>query len=76
MSLQKDLREFIELLSDLEVRFLIVGAFAVAYQAIEQFGFGDLNLRKEDFMQEDQVIQIGVAPNRVDIMTFLSGSGL
>jgi hypothetical protein len=98
MSLQKDLREFIELLSELEVRFLIVGAFAVAYhgyfrytsdidlfiersdenaqrvlQAIEQFGFGDLKLTREDFMQADQVIQIGVAPNRIDVMTFLSG---
>lgn len=31
MSLQKDLREFIELLNALEVRFVIVGAFAVAY---------------------------------------------
>ena len=31
MSLQKDLREFIELLNALNVRFVIVGAFAVAY---------------------------------------------
>jgi hypothetical protein len=34
-----------------------------------------LKLQKKDFMQEDHVIQIGVAPNRVDIMTFLSGVG-
>lgn len=31
MTLQKDLREFIESLNALDVRFLIVGAFAVAY---------------------------------------------
>ena len=98
MSLQKDLREFIELLSALEVRFVIVGAFAVAYhgyfrytsdidlfidssvenatrifRAVEQFGFGDLKLKVEDFTQEDQVIQLGVSPNRIDVMTFLSG---
>ena len=98
MSLQKDLREFIELLNALDVRFVIVGAFAVAYhgyfrytsdidlfidrteenaqrmlQAVEQFGFRDLKLTKEDFTQEDQVIQLGVSPNRVDVMTFLSG---
>ena len=98
MSLQKDLREFIELLNALNVRFVIVGAFAVAYhgyfrytsdidlfidrteenaqrmlQAVEQFGFRDLKLTKEDFTQEDQVIQLGVSPNRVDVMTFLSG---
>jgi len=31
MNLQKDLREFVESLNALEVRFLIVGAFAVAF---------------------------------------------
>ncbi len=98
MTLQKDLREFIESLNALDVRFLIVGAFAVAYhgyfrytsvidlfvdsskenarrvwQAVQQFGFADLKLSLEDFSQEDQVIQFGVPPNRIDVMTFLSG---
>lgn len=98
MTLQKDLREFIESLNALDVRFLIVGAFAVAYhgyfrytsdidlfvdrskenaelvwQAVQQFGFADLRLTVEDFSQEDQVIQFGVPPNRIDVMTFLSG---
>jgi hypothetical protein len=41
--------------------------------AIEQFGFGDLGLSAEDFVREDQIIQIGVAPNRIDLLTFLSG---
>jgi ABC-type enterobactin transport system permease subunit len=41
--------------------------------AIQQFGFGDLGLSYEDFLQEDQVIQLGVAPNRIDLLTFLSG---
>ena len=97
MSLQKDLKEFIELLSALDVHFVIVGAFAVAYhgyfrytsdidlfvdnsaenakqilRAIEQFGFSDLNLTVEDF-SDDQIVQLGVAPNRIDVMTFLSG---
>ena len=98
MNLQKDLREFIKLLSALDVRFVIVGAFAVAYHgyyrytsdidlfidrsdenaeriqtAIEQFGFADLNLAKQDFTEPDQIIQLGVSPNRIDLMTFLSG---
>ncbi len=98
MSLQKDLREFIELLNALEVRFVIVGAFAVAYhgyfrytsdidifiesslenaermfRAVKQFGFGDLNLSMEDFTKGNQVVQLGVSPNRIDVMTFLSG---
>lgn len=42
MNLQKDLREFVELLSALDVHFLVVG-------------------------------QLGVAPNRIDIMTRISG---
>jgi hypothetical protein len=98
MSLQKGLREFIELLSALEVRFLIVGAFAVAYHgyfrytsdidifidsstenaermwtAVQRFGFGDLDLTVNDFTQTDQIIQLGVSPNRIDVMTVLSG---
>jgi hypothetical protein len=98
MNLEDDLREFIELLNTLEVRYIVVGAFAVAYhgyprytadidlfiersaenaqaisKAIQQFGFGDLGLSSEDFLQEDQVIQLGIAPNRIDLLTFLSG---
>ena len=98
MNLEEDLREFVELLNALKVRYMVVGAFAVAYHgyprytgdidlfidrsaenakqivsAIEQFGFGDLGLSAEDFLQEDQVIQLGVAPNRIDLLTFLSG---
>jgi len=98
MNLQKDLREFVELLSALDVHFLVVGAFAVAYhgyprytadidffierspqnaqrllQAINQFGFRDVGLTDKDFLREDQVIQLGVAPNRIDVMTHISG---
>ena len=43
------------------------------FRAVEEFGFGDLHLTVEDFTQEDQVIQLGVSPNRIDVMTFLSG---
>jgi hypothetical protein len=98
MNLQKDLREFIELLNALDVRFVIVGAFALAHHgyprytgdidlfvekstenadrilhALRQFGFGDIGLTTEDFVRKDHVVQLGVAPNRIDILTFLSG---
>lgn len=98
MNLEEDLREFIELLNALNVRYMVVGAFAVAYhghprytadidlfiertsenadrlmQVIQKFGFGDLDLSVDDFLQEDQVVQLGVAPNRIDLLTFLSG---
>ena len=98
MDLEEDLREFVELLNALNVRYMVVGAFAVAYhgyprftgdidffiersldnaerlvQVIERFGFGELNLSAEDFLREDQVIQLGISPNRIDLLTFLSG---
>jgi hypothetical protein len=40
---------------------------------IDKFGFADTGLAAADFQTPDLVIQLGVAPNRVDIMTFLSG---
>lgn len=98
MNLHKDLREFVELLTALEVDFVIVGAFALAHHgyprytgdidlfieksaenaerilgALQKFGFGDIGLTAEDFVSKDQVIQLGIAPNRIDILTFLSG---
>lgn len=41
--------------------------------ALDEFGFGSLGLRAEDFAAPDKVIQIGVAPVRVDIVTSLTG---
>jgi hypothetical protein len=98
MSLQKDLREFVELLNAHDVHFVIVGAFALAHhgharytsdidffvensaenaerilRALSDFGFGEIGLTQEDLAQKDQVVQLGVAPNRIDLLTFLSG---
>lgn len=42
---------------------------------IEEFGFGELGLSKEDFLEPDQVIQLGRAPNRIDLLTGISGVG-
>ena len=41
--------------------------------ALSQFGFGRVGLREEDFTREQQVIQLGVAPNRIDVLTSLTG---
>jgi hypothetical protein len=41
--------------------------------ALRQFGFGDIGLTKADFVSKDRVVQLGVAPNRIDILTSLSG---
>ncbi len=40
-------------------------------KALEQFGLGSLDLSQDDFMEADQVIQLGYPPNRIDIMTSL-----
>ncbi len=41
--------------------------------ALNDFGFGSLNLSKEDFATPGVVVQLGVPPARVDIITGLSG---
>jgi hypothetical protein len=42
-------------------------------KALQQFGFGSLELKESDFTTPDQVIQLGYPPNRIDILTSLSG---
>jgi hypothetical protein len=41
--------------------------------ALAQFGFGTLDLSASDFVVPDQVVQLGVPPVRIDILTSLSG---
>ncbi len=92
--LNQDFKEFIQLLNDNQVRYLVVGGYAVALhghprytkdidvwielaqenashiiKALEQFGFASLGLKENDFLVEDQIIQLGYLPNRIDIIT-------
>ncbi len=94
--LSKDFKEFIELLNGHNVRYLVVGGYAVAFhgyprytkdldvwielspenadniiKALEEFGFGSSGLKSEDFLETDQIIQLGYPPNRIDILTTL-----
>jgi predicted nucleotidyltransferase len=96
--LNQDFKEFIQSLNDNQVRYLVIGGYAVAFhgnprytkdmdvwidtspenaakmvQALEQFGFGSLGLKTEDFLTPDQIIQLGYAPSRIDILTTLEG---
>ena len=98
MKLERDRREFIELLNARDVRYVIVGAFALAHhghprytgdidffveastqnaerisQVLEQFGFENIGVVEEDFTAADQVVQLGIDPHRMDIMTSISG---
>jgi hypothetical protein len=40
-------------------------------KALEEFGFGSLGLKPQDFLVSDQIIQLGYPPNRIDILTTL-----
>ena len=42
-------------------------------RVLEQFGFGSVGLSREDFLKEDFVVQLGVEPNRLDLLTGISG---
>ena len=41
--------------------------------ALAQFGFASLGLEENDFLDPNQVIQLGYPPNRIDILTELVG---
>ena len=98
MAFNKDFKEFIQLLNDHEVLYLVVGGYAVAFHGyprytkdidlwiwldkgnaekllnvLDDFGFGSLDLKVEDFLSPEQVIQLGYPPNRIDILTDLKG---
>lgn len=96
--LSSDLREFIHLLNTKSVKYVIVGAWALAFhgrprytgdidifvargqdnadrlmKVIEAFGFGQSGIKRDDFLRVDHVIQLGREPNRIDILTGISG---
>lgn len=41
--------------------------------ALDEFGFGSLNLKAENFSKEGNVIQLGVPPVRIDIINSITG---
>ncbi|PAU93206.1 hypothetical protein CK503_12335 [Aliifodinibius salipaludis] len=98
MRLEEDYEEFIELLNEHKIQYLIVGAYAVSFYArprntgdidffidnssknisnllkvLQKFGFGELDLTSDDFEGNDNIIQLGYEPVRIDIMTGISG---
>ena len=42
-------------------------------KAIEGFGFGALNLKMEDFMTPENIIQLGYDPYRIDLLVDVQG---
>jgi hypothetical protein len=43
------------------------------FSALEDFGFGSVDLTPADFNKPGQIIQLGVPPVRIDIVTSLTG---
>lgn len=95
-----DFRDLLAALVQHDVRFLVVGAHALAahgvprvtgdldvwvdtspanaasvWQALVEFGapLDSLGIRESDFLEPDQVIQFGLPPYRIDMMTSISG---
>lgn len=95
----RDFEEFLESFNENGVRYLVVGAHAVAFHARPRatkdldlfldparinvqraldairgfFGGADLGLSVEDLSDPDAVVQLGVAPIRIDLLCSLSG---
>jgi hypothetical protein len=98
MALNKDWREFLELLNSRGVDYVIVGAQSLAFHGrprytgdldilirptphnaqrllgvLTQFGFEQAGFKETDFVEPDQMIQLGRVPNRIDLLTSISG---
>ena len=80
--LNEDYRDMLHALSDEKVKFLLVGAYALAahgyptdavMRALSRFGAPLHNLTKEDLQKDGTVFQIGFAPRRINIITAASG---
>ncbi len=41
--------------------------------ALDAFGFGQIGLSERDFLEPNQTIQLGLPPNRIDLLTDLEG---
>jgi len=41
--------------------------------ALQKFGFGELGLKSSDFVDSYKVVQLGLPPNRVDLLTSITG---
>jgi len=57
---------------DLYVRPTEENALRVV-KALGAFGFGSLGLKPADFRQPDQIVQLGVPPVRIDLITSITG---
>ena len=96
--LNRNFQEFIELLEKHEVKYLVVGGYAVGFhgfprytgdldvfiaiseensesilKVFKEFGFSDLGLNIEDFLEEEIVVEIGREPLKIQVLTGIDG---
>jgi hypothetical protein len=94
----KDFEELFGVFLRSDVRFVVVGAHALALHArprytkdldvllepsisnaervvaaLVEFGFGALGIGPSDFDEPGRIVQLGVPPNRIDLMTRIDG---
>jgi hypothetical protein len=60
----KDLDVFVDASADNAARIV---------EALNDFGFGAVGLTADDFTTFGRIVQLGVAPNRIDLMTSIDG---
>jgi hypothetical protein len=98
MILNPDFKEFVKLLIENKVEYLIVGGYAVgvhgyprytgdldiwinsttenakrAQVCVKDFGFSSYNLSVADFTKPGNIVQLGYAPVRIDIINQVDG---
>ncbi|MEI6409354.1 MAG: DUF6036 family nucleotidyltransferase [Bacteroidota bacterium] len=98
MVLNPDFKEFLQLLNEHEVRYMVIGGYAVAHHGhprytkdldvwlwvspdnakkiidvLNAFGFGSIGLTEKDFLNAENVVQLGYPPVRIDMTMSISG---
>ena len=98
MALNKDWREFLELLNSRGVDYVIIGAQSLAFHRrprhtgdldilvrptpdnarlllalLNELGFEQSSFKGTDFLEPEQIIQLGRVPSRIDLLTSLTG---
>lgn len=98
IQLPPDFKEFLKLLNSHDVKYLLIGGYAVGYYGyprptgaidiwvaihpanadkvvavLKEFGFDVPGLSPHLFLQERQIIRLGVPPLRLEILTTIDG---
>lgn len=96
--LPPDFKEFLRLLNDKKIEYLLIGGYAVGYHGypratndmdiwiaieaktaklmvltLKEFGFDAPELSEQLFLKENNIIRMGIAPIRIEILTSISG---